>query len=105
MNKYWKYNDNLIDISDKFVYEVDLFKYEDLCWNLEDTHKYSCDKFIENIVEYQHWIYDKFKIFKFITLLSAPLNWLQNNAIEIEYETPKEKRKRKLKEKNDTNKK
>ncbi len=105
MSKYWKYNNNLIDISDKFIYEVDLFKYEDLCWNLEDTHKYSCDKFIKDIIEYQHWIYDKFKIFKFTTLLSAPLNWLEKNAIEIEYETPKEKRKRKLKEKNDTNKK
>lgn len=101
INKYWKYNDNLIDISDSFIYEVDLFKYEDSCWNLENTHKYSCDKFIENIVDFQKWIGTDFKIFKFVTLLSAPLKWLEKNAIQIEYETLKEKRKRKLLEKND----
>lgn len=104
MSKYWKYNDNLLEIADQFIYEVDLFKYEDSCWNLENTRKYSSAKFIENMVEFEKWIYEGFKLFKITTLLYAPLDWLQNNAIEIEYETPKEKRKRKLKEKNDTNK-
>lgn len=99
MSKYWKHNDNLVDISNDFIYEVDLFCYQDKSWNLEDTRKYSSDKFIKDVVEFQKFSYDTFKIFKFTTLLSAPLNWLQENAIEIEYETPKEKRKRKLLEK------
>ena len=100
MSKYWKINNQIIDISDNFIYEVDLFKYQNNTWNLENTKLYSCDKFIENMIEFQQWNVSDFKIFKFTTLLSAPLNWLQNNAIEIEYETPKEKRKRKLLEKN-----
>lgn len=99
--KYWKYNDNLLEVSDQFIYEVDLFKYEDSCWNLEDTRKYSSNSFIQNIVEFEKWIYERFRLFKTTTLLYAPLGWLEKNAIEIEYETPKEKRKRKLLEKND----
>ena len=97
--KYWKHNDTLLEVADQFIYEVDLFKYEDSCWNLEDTRKYSSDKFIEGAVEFQKFIYESFKVFKITTLLYAPLNWLQENAVEIEYETPKEKRKRKLLEK------
>lgn len=100
--KYWKHNNDILEISDQFIYEVDLFKYEDSCWNLEDTRKYGSDKFIENIVEFEKWIYEGFKLFKITTLLYAPLDWLENNAIKIEYQTPKEKRKQKLKEKNDT---
>lgn len=98
--KHFKFNDNFISISDTFIYEVDLFKYQDNTWNLEDTRSYSCDKFIEDIVEFQKWIGNDFKIFKFTTLISAPINWIKENCIEIDYETPKEKRKRKLLEKN-----
>ena len=90
----------IIDISDSFIYEVDLYISKDNCINLENNHKYSCNKFIENIVEFQQWIGIDFKVFKFVTLLSAPLKWLERNAIQVEYETPKEKRKRKLLEKN-----
>ena len=100
MRKLWKINDNFIDVSDNFIYEVDLFVSYDNSWNLENTKLYSCDEFIENIVDFQKWVGIDFKIFKFVTLLSAPLNWLEKNAIQIEYETPKEKRKRKLLEKN-----
>lgn len=100
MSKYWKINNQIIDVSDSFIYEVDLFKCQDNIWNLEDTRLYSCNEFIENIIEFQQWIGINFKVFKFVTLLSAPLNWLERNAIQIEYETPKEKRKRKLLEKN-----
>ena len=101
MSKYWKINNQIVDISDNFIYEVDLFKCQNNTWNLENTKLYSCDKFIENMIEFQQWIGIDFKIFKFVTLLSAPLNWLEKNAVQIEYETPKEKRKRKLLEKND----
>ena len=98
--KHFKFNDNFISISDTFIYEVDLFKYQGNTWNLENTKSYSCDKFIEDVVEFQKWIGVNFKVFKFVTLLSAPLKWLEKNAIQVEYETPKEKRKRKLLEKN-----
>ena len=98
--KHFKFNDNYISISDTFIYEVDLFKYQDNTWNLENTKLYSCDKFIENIIDFQQWIGVDFKVFKFVTLLSAPLKWLERNAIQVEYETLKEKRKRKLLEKN-----
>ena len=53
MSKYWKHNDNLVDISNDFIYEVDLFCYQDKSWNLEDTRKYSSDKFIKDVVEFQ----------------------------------------------------
>ena len=98
--KHFKFNDNFISISDTFIYEVDLFKYQDNTWNLENTKSYSCDKFIEDVVEFQKWIGIDFKIFKYTTLISAPINWIKDNCIEIDYETPKEKRKRKLLEKN-----
>ena len=98
--KHFKFNDNFISISDTFIYEVDLFKYQDNTWNLENTKSYSCDKFIEDVVEFQKWIGIDFKIFKYTTLISAPINWIKENCIEIDYETPKEKRKRKLLEKN-----
>ena len=99
MSKYWKINNQIIDISDNFIYEVDLFKYQNNTWNLENTKLYSCDKFIENMIEFQQWIGIDFKIFKYTTLISAPINWIKENCIEIDYETPKEKRKRKLLEK------
>ena len=98
--KHYKFNDNFISISNTFIYEVDLFKYQNNTWNLENTKLYSCDKFIEDVVEFQKWIGVDFKIFKYTTLISAPLNWIKENCIEIDYETPKEKRKRKLLEKN-----
>lgn len=98
--KCWKINNQIIDISDSFIYEVDLYVSKDNCINLENTRLYSCDKFIENMIEFQQWIGINFKIFKYTTLLSAPLNWLEKNAIQFEYETLKEKRKRKLLEKN-----
>ena len=44
--KHFKFNDNFISISDTFIYEVDLFKYQNNTWNLENTKSYSCDKFI-----------------------------------------------------------
>lgn len=100
MSKYWKIENQIIDISDSFIYEVDLYVFKDNCINLENTKLYSCDKFIEDVVEFQKWIGVDFKVFKFVTLLSAPLKWLEKNAIQVEYETPKEKRKRKLLEKN-----
>ena len=101
MSKYWKIENQIIDISDSFIYEVDLYVSKNTCINLEDTKLYSCDKFIENIIDFQQWIGVDFKVFKFVTLLSAPLKWLERNAIQVEYETPKEKRKRKLLEKNE----
>ena len=100
MSKYWKIENQIIDISDSFIYEVDLYVSKNTCINLENTKLYSCDKFIENIIDFQQWIGVDFKVFKFVTLLSAPLKWLEKNAIQVEYETPKEKRKRKLLEKN-----
>lgn len=101
MSKYWKINNQIIDVSNSFIYEVDLYVSKGNCVNLENTKLYSCNRFIENMIEFQQWIGIDFKIFKFATLLSAPLNWLEKNAIQVEYETPKEKRKRKLLEKND----
>ena len=100
MSKYWKINNQIVDISDNFIYEVDLYVSKNNSINLENTKLYSCDKFIENMIEFQQWIGIDFKVFKFVTLLSAPLKWLERNAIQVEYETPKEKRKRKLLEKN-----
>ena len=34
MNKYWKINNQIIDISDNFIYEVDLYVSKDNCINL-----------------------------------------------------------------------
>lgn len=96
--KHFKFNNNFISTSDTFIYEVDLFKYQNNTWNLENTKQYSCDKFIENLVEYQDWLYESFKIFKYTNLISAPINWIKENCVEVEYETKKEKSKRKLKE-------
>ena len=98
--KHYKFNNNFILISDTFIYEVDLFKYQNNTWNLENTKLYSCDKFIENIIDFQQWVGVDFKVFKFTTLISAPLNWIKENCIEVDYETLKEKRKRKSLEKN-----
>lgn len=100
MSKYWKIENQIIDISDSFIYEVDLYVSKNTCINLEDTKLYSCDKFIENIIDFQQWIGVDFKVFKYTTLISAPINWIKENCIEIDYETSKEKRKRKLLEKN-----
>lgn len=93
--KTWKYNDLTLDPSDKFIYEVDLFILRDNCWNLENTKQYSCNEFIEDFISYQEWLYPEFKIFKYTTLLYAPLEWLEKNAVLIEYETKKERNKRK----------
>jgi hypothetical protein len=104
MSKYWKIEDDFVDISDKFIYEVDLFKYQDKTWNLEDTKLYACDEFIEVVISFQKWVGVDYKVFKFTTLISAPLKWLEQNAKLVEYETPKEKRKRKLLEKQNESK-
>lgn len=96
--KTYKFNNCYLDIADKFIYEVDLFKVEDNCWNLENSRKYSSDVFINDVVEFQKWIYPYFKIFKFTELIAAPIEWLERNAILVEYETKKEKAKRKREE-------
>ena len=97
--KTYKYNDFYLDISDQFIYEVSLFKSDLLSWNLEDSKLYSSNVFIEDLVEFQKWIYDEFKLFKYTELISAPIQWLKENAIELEIETKKEKNKRKREEK------
>ena len=97
--KTYKFNDSFLDIADQFIYEVNLFKYEDNCWNLENSKLYSSLIFISDLVEFEKWIYDDFKLFKYTELIAAPIEWLNRNAILIEYETRKEKSKRKREEK------
>lgn len=102
--KLWKFNNSFLDISTEFIYEVDLFKFQDNCWNLENSRRYSSKQYIEGLIEFQQWNYDSFKLFKFIDLISAPINWLEKNAELVEYETAKEKRKKKLLEKKNESK-
>ena len=99
MKKYWKVNDVFVDPYESFIYEVDLHVMEEKSWRLEDIKRYSCKEFIENIIDYSIFIYKDYKLVKTTTLLAAPLQWLEQNATLVEYETPKEKRKRKLLEK------
>lgn len=94
MEHYHKYNDLLLKEYPAFIYEVEIFKGTQDSWNLEESSMYKSATIINDLVDFVIYTYAEYKLFKYTNLIAAPLKWLQENAITIELETAKEKRKR-----------
>jgi len=94
MEHYHKYNDLLLKEYPAFIYEVEIFKRTQDSWNLEESSMYKSTTIIKDLVDFVIYTYTDYQLFKYTNLLAAPSNWLKENAIYIEVETAKEKRKR-----------
>ena len=98
--KVWKYNNLYLDESDSFIYEVDIYSIQPNQVQLENTRLYSCDSFIDNLIDFSKEFCSNGFIFKYTTLIKAPLKWLESNAELVNIETKKEKLKQKKDNKN-----
>ena len=94
MELYFKYQDELVKEYPGFIYEVEIYKKDFNSWCLEESNYYSTTKIIPDLINFAKYDYVGYSLFKYVNLIAAPSSWLKANAIQIEIESSKEKRKR-----------
>lgn len=84
------YNGETITVSPFFIYEVDLYRIAKNRANIISTRYYKSNKLL-NIKDVEVVRrFDKFTIERYITLLSAPQSFIEENNLSLY--TPKRKR-------------
>lgn len=95
----YRFNDSIIFPNDKFIYEVELYSQSKNYYGLEDSKYFSAAEFIENLADCIVHKFLTYKLIKYTTLICAPQIWLNENAMWFKYESRKEIRSQKNKEK------
>lgn len=93
-SKTYRYQDNQIEVLPYFLYEVDLYSISPKRTKILLSRYYTSDKFL-NVKEVE--VVKRFKNFniqRFITLLGAPISFIEENNLPI-YELKKSYKKKK----------
>lgn len=89
------YNGEAITVSPFFIYEVDLYRIAENRANVISTRYYKSNKLL-NIKDVEIVRrFDKFTIERYITLLSAPQSFIEENNLPLHIKKKKHERKKK----------
>lgn len=95
----YKYEGSLITVNPYFIYEVDLCRISKNRFNIIKSRLYKSTKFLKvKDIEVLRW-YNSFTVERWITLLAAPMSFIEENDIPL-YIKPIKKRKKNERKKN-----